>query len=259
MTNPHAQLAFRVVLMLVAVGLSGALVVVLVGMRLSSSGSGDGRLRARIGTALDGGRDRLAANTVRCADTSPRIVEDKGLPCVESVEHGHLADSPTVALPSLAGGCHWEDCVDVTALPIQVSAMPGLPGGLVTRQADNGLLDAVYLAWFHSGSIANDTPDGAELVIWARGRGVRPGGSVVAESAEIAGARWAVWLARDGARVRITYEPVTVVTAINGLDIRSFTLDAAVRGHVDPEWYLVAVEAGVTPGRGGAGNAHPPS
>jgi hypothetical protein len=257
--SPHAQLAFRAAIVLATVGLGGALVAALVGVVLSAVGSSESaatRLCGKIDTAPAGGADYLAQNNVWGADTPQCItVGDQSLR-VESAEHSRPPDGAPAASPSLVRGCHWEECTDVGDLPVQVSAMPGITSDLVTRQVDSGVFNAAYVVWFHSGPVANGTPDGAELVIWMRSRGgIRPGGSMVAGNVEISGARWNVWLARDGDRVRITYERVVEVTAVAGLDIRAFTLDSAMRGHIDPGWYLVAVEAGFNLWRGGAGNA----
>ncbi|MDX8035686.1 hypothetical protein SK803_36250 [Lentzea sp. BCCO 10_0856] len=259
MNSPHAQIAFRAAITLAAVGLGGALLAALVGVVLSvvgSSASATTRLCGKVDVAPAGGRDYLAQNNVWGADTPQCVaVGDQSLQ-VESAGHSRPPEGAPAASPSLIRGCHWEECTDVGDLPVQVSAMPEVTSDLVTRQVDTGVFNAAYVVWFHSGPVASGTPDGAELVIWMRSRGgIRPGGSMVAENVEVAGARWNVWLARDGGRTRITYERVVEVTAVSGLDIRAFTLDSTRRGHIDPRWYLVAVEAGFNLWRGGAGNA----
>ncbi|GGU38240.1 GH12 family glycosyl hydrolase domain-containing protein [Lentzea flava] len=258
MNSPHAQIAFRVALALAAAGLGGAFLAALIGVVLSlvgPSGTAVTRLCGKTDVAPAGGNDYLGQNNVWGADTAQCVaVGDQSLR-VETAAHDRPPDGAPAASPSLIRGCHWQDCTDVGDLPVRVSEMPEITSDWVTRQVDTGIFNAAYVVWFHSGPVASGTPDGAEMVIWMRSRGgVRPGGSVVAENVLISGARWNVWLARDGGRVRITYERLGEVVSVRGLDIRAFTMDSVARGHVLPGWYLVAVEAGFNLWRGGAGN-----
>ncbi|MGW6441623.1 GH12 family glycosyl hydrolase domain-containing protein [Lentzea sp. NPDC055074] len=257
--NPAAQIAFRVAVAFVALGLGGASVAALVGLVLSHVGPAGGAsvsLCARDAVVPAGGRDYLAQNNVWGAETAQCVtVGDQSLR-IESAEHDVPPQGAPAASPSLVRGCHWHECTDVGDLPVQVSAMPRVTSDWVSSQVDAGVFNAAYVVWFHSGPVAERTPDGAELVIWLRSRGdVRPGGVQLAREVPISDARWNVWLARDQDRVRITYERVGEVTAVKGLDISAFTEDSVGRGQVSRDWYLVAVEAGFNLWRGGAGNA----
>ncbi|MDX8147244.1 cellulose binding domain-containing protein [Lentzea sp. BCCO 10_0061] len=257
--NPSAHIAFRVAAAFVALGLGGALIAAIVGLVLTNVGpaaSASLSLCAKDGVAPAGGKDYLAQNNVWNAETPQCVtVGDQSLR-IESAAHDVSPQGAPAATPSLLKGCHWQDCTDVGDLPVQVSAMPRVTSDWVTSQVDTGVFNAAYVVWFHSGPVAEGTPDGAEMVIWLRSRGgVRPGGVMLAREVPISDARWNVWLARDQGRVRITYERVGETTAVRDLDISAFTGDSVGRGLVSPDWYLIAVEAGFNLWRGGAGNA----
>ncbi|MEV6719168.1 hypothetical protein AB0M48_44830 [Lentzea sp. NPDC051208] len=257
--NPAAHIAFRVAGAFVALGLGGALIAAIVGLVLSNVGPAAGStlsLCSRDGVAPAGGTDYFAQNNVWNAETPQCItVGDQSLR-IESAEHDVSPDGAPAATPSLVRGCHWQECTDVGGLPVQVSAMPRVTSDWVSSQVDAGVFNAAYVVWFHTGPVAEGTPDGAEMVIWLRGvGGVRPGGVLLAREVPISDARWNVWLARDQGRVRITYERVGEATTVKDLDISAFTGDSVGRGVVSPDWYLIAVEAGFNLWRGGAGNA----
>ncbi|ANZ40407.1 hypothetical protein BBK82_34710 [Lentzea guizhouensis] len=256
--NPAAQIAFRVAVAFVVLGLGGASVAAVVGLVLNNVGTAAAAkvsLCAKDAVAPAGGKDYLAQNNVWGADTPQCVtVGDQSLR-IDSAGHDVSPEGAPAATPSLVRGCHWHECTDVGDLPVQVSAMPRITSDWVSRQVDTGIFNAAYVVWFHSGPVANGTPDSAEVVIWLRSRGgVRPGGTLLAGETPIAGARWNVWLDRDQGRVRITYERVGEVTSVRGLDISAFTQDSVGRGQISPDWYLIAVEAGFNLWRGGAGN-----
>jgi len=257
--NPTAHIAFRVAAAFVVLGLGGALISALVGLVLTNVGpaaSASLSLCAKDGVAPAGGKDYLAQNNVWNADTPQCItVGDQSLR-IESAGHDVSPEGAPAASPSLLRGCHWQECTDVGGLPVRVSAMPRVTSDWVSSQVDTGIFNAAYVVWFHSGPVAEATPDGAEMVIWFRSRGgVKPGGVLLAREVTISDARWNVWLARDQGRVRITYERIGEATAVKDLDISAFTGDSVERGLVSPDWYLIAVEAGFNLWRGGAGNA----
>ncbi|HEX7306001.1 GH12 family glycosyl hydrolase domain-containing protein [Lentzea sp.] len=257
--SPSAQIAFRIAIGFLVIGLGGASVAAVVGLVLTnaaSSAAAKVSLCARDGVAPAGGDDYLAQNNVWNAETPQCVsVGDQSLR-IDTAAHDVRPGGAPAASPSLFRGCHWQECTDVGDLPVQVSKMPRITSDWVSEQVDTGVFNAAYVVWFHSGPVAEATPDGAEVVIWLRSRGgVRPGGSLLAGEVPIAGARWNVWLARDQDRVRITYERVGEVTEVSGLDISAFTEDAVGRGQISLDWYLVAVEAGFNLWRGGAGNA----
>ncbi|SDO67050.1 GH12 family glycosyl hydrolase domain-containing protein [Lentzea jiangxiensis] len=257
--NPAAQIAFRIAVGFVALGLGGASIAALVGLVLSRTGSpvaASVSLCGRDEIAPAGGKDYLAQNNVWNAGTPQCVVVGDQSLRIESAGHDVPPQGAPAATPSLWRGCHWQDCTDVGDLPVRVSAMPRITSDWVSSQVDAGTFNAAYVAWFHSGPVADGRPDGAEVVIWLRSRGgVRPGGVLLAREVPISGARWNVWLARDQGRVRVTYERVGEVTAVKGLDISAFTEDSVARGQVSQEHYLIAVEAGFNLWRGGAGNS----
>ncbi|HEX6347407.1 cellulose binding domain-containing protein [Umezawaea sp.] len=259
MSNPLAQLAFRVSLTIAAIGVGGAVLAAAVGLvllaALPSTAAGT-QLCGKNDVAPAGEGGYLAGNNVTGADTAQCVtVGDRALR-VDSAEHHLPVGGPPAASPSLLKGCHGTVCSEGGGLPVQVSRMPELTSSLVTTQAEDGDYAAAYTAWFHSGPEVAGRPDGAELAIWLRANGdARPAGMMVAGGMPISGASWDVWFERAQGLNRITYERVGDVTSVRDLDIRAFGKDAASRAWIKPDWYLVGVEAGFDLWRGGAGNS----
>lgn len=258
MSNPLAQLAFRVSLTIAAIGVCGAVLAAAVGLVLlaalpSAAGT---QLCGKTEFAPAGDREYLAGTNVTGADTAQCVtVSDQGLR-VDSAEHDRPAGGPPAASPSLLKGCHLDICSDNSGLPVQVARMPELTGTLVTTPAEGGDYASAYTAWFHSKPATKGVPDGAELVIWLRGNGdARPAGLMVAGAIPISGAGWDVWFEKAQGRDRITYERVGDVDSVHDLDIRAFGKDAVNRAWIKPDWYLIGVEAGFELWRGGAGNS----
>lgn len=259
MSNPLAQLAFRVSLTIAAIGVCGAVLAAAVGLVLLAalpSAAAGTQLCGKTEFAPAGDREYLAGTNVTGADTAQCVTVAAGSLRVDSAEHDRPADGPPAASPSLLKGCHQDVCSENSGLPVQVSRMPELTSTLVTTPAEDGDHASTYTAWFHSKPATEGPPDGAELVIWLRGNGdARPAGLMVAGAMPISGASWDVWFEKAEGRNRVTYERVGAVDSVRDLDIRAFGKDAANRAWLEPDWYLIGVEAGFDLWRGGAGNS----
>jgi hypothetical protein len=259
MSNPLAQLAFRVSLAIAAIGLCGAVLAAAVGLvllaALPSSAAGT-QLCGKAEFAPAGDRDYLAGTNVTGADTAQCVtVSDQALR-VDSAEHDRPVSGPPAASPSLLKGCHLDVCSENSGLPVQVSRMPELTSDIVTTPARDGDYASVYTAWFHSRPATTGAPDGAELVIWLRANGdARPSGVMVAAAMPISGASWDVWFEKAQGRNRVTYERVGAVDSVRDLDQRAFGKDSVTRAWIKPDWYLIGVEAGFDLWRGGEGNS----
>jgi cellulose binding protein with CBM2 domain/glycosyl hydrolase family 12 len=259
MSNPLAQLAFRVSLTIAAIGVCGAVLAAAVGLVLLAalpSAAAGTQLCGRTDFAPAGGEDYLAGTNVTGAGGAQCVtVSDQALR-VDSAEHDRPVSGPPAASPSLLKGCHLDVCSANSGLPVQVSRMPELTSDLVTTPAEDGDYASAYTAWFHSKPATEGVVDGAELVIWLRGNGdARPAGLMVAGGMPISGASWDVWFEKAQGRNRITYERVGDADSVRDLDIRAFGKDALNRAWVKPDWYLIGVEAGFDLWRGGAGNS----
>ena len=260
MSNPLAQLAFRVSLTIAAIGLCGTVLAAAVGLVLMAalpSAAAGTQVCGKNEVVPAGGADYLAgANVVGGVETGQCVtVGDQSLK-VDSAEHDRAPGGPPAATPSLLKGCHLGVCSENSGLPVQVSRLPELTSDLVTTQADDGDYAAAYTVWFHSRPAVDGPVDGAELAIWLHGNGeARPAGMMMAGALPISGASWDVWFEKAEGRNRITYERVGDVTSVDDLDVRAFGKDAVNRGWVKADWYLIGVEAGFDLWRGGAGNS----
>ncbi len=259
MSNPLAQLAFRVSLTIAAIGVCGAVLAAAVGLVLlaamPSSAVGT-QLCGKGDVAPAGSEEYLAGNNVVGADTAQCVTVGDRTLRVDSAEHDRPVGGPPAASPSLLKGCHQDVCSENSGLPVQVSRMPELTSNFVTTPAEDGDYAAAYTAWFHSKPAVAGLPDGAELAIWLRGNGdARPAGMMVAGAMPISGAGWDVWFEKAQGRNRITYERVGDANSVRDLDIRAFAKDAANRAWVEPDWFLIGVEAGFDLWRGGAGSS----
>jgi Cellulose binding domain/Glycosyl hydrolase family 12 len=259
MSNPLAQLAFRVSLTIAAIGVCGAVLAAAVGLVLLAalpSAAAGTQVCGGSDFVPAGGEDYLAGNNVVGADTAQCVtVGDQSLR-VDSAEHDRPVGGPPAASPSLLKGCHLDICSANSGLPVQVSRMPELTSNFVTTPARDGDYAAAYTAWFHSKPAVEGLPDGAELAIWLRANGdARPAGMMVAGAMPISGASWDVWFEKAQGLNRITYERVGAVDSVRDLDVRAFGKDAVNRRWVEPDWYLIGVEAGFDLWRGGAGNS----
>jgi hypothetical protein len=160
--------------------------------------------------------------------------------------------------PSIYQGCHWGACTSNSGLPIQVSA---LHTGTVTsdwstsQPGGGNAYDVAYDIWFNQTPTTNGQPNGAELMIWLNHNGrVRPFGSQVASNVSIGGRGYNVWFGNQGWNT-ISYTMTSPATSVSNLDIGQLAADAVSRGYIQPDWYLVDVEAGFELWRGGSGLA----
>ncbi|MCS7477577.1 cellulose binding domain-containing protein [Umezawaea endophytica] len=259
MSNPLAQLAFRVSLTIAAIGVCGAVLAAAVGLvllaALPSTAAGT-QVCGKNDVVPAGEKEYLAGNNVGGVDTAQCVTVGERKLRVDSAEHDLPVGGPPAASPSLLKGCHQDICSENSGLPVQVSRMPELTSNLVTTPAADGDYATAYTAWFHSKPAVEGLPDGAEMAIWLRANGdARPAGIMVAGAMPISGASWDVWFEKAQGRNRITYERVGDVDSVRGLDIRAFGKDAVNRAWVKPDWYLIGVEAGFDLWRGGAGNS----
>lgn len=261
MSHPLVQLAFRVSAIAAAAGVAAAVLAAAVGLILltvlpSTSTAATTQACGKADVVPAGGQDYLALNNVWNADTPQCVAVGDQTLRVDRAEHDLLPVGSPAASPALLKGCHWEICSDGGGLPVQVDRMPAVTSDWVSSLADAGTYSAAYAVWFHSEPTIDGAPDGAEMSIRLAGReAARPGGLLVGGSIPLSGASWDVWFEQAEGRNRIVYERIGDVSSVDGLDIRAFTRDSLGRGWVEPEWYLVGVEAGFHLWSGGTGNA----
>lgn len=162
--------------------------------------------------------------------------------------------------PSIYQGCHWGACSDNSVLPLQVRNIASATGSWSTTQPNRApssdAWDVAYDIWFNHAPTTNTRPDGAELMIWLNHHGSpQPEGTQV-DTTKIHGVRYQVWYAPQASPPYIAYVMTRGKDSVNHLDLLAIINDAAFNRHyLDPELYLIAVEAGFELWNGGAGLA----
>ncbi|HXR69415.1 cellulose binding domain-containing protein [Actinocrinis sp.] len=155
--------------------------------------------------------------------------------------------------PSIFKGCHWGLCTGNSGMPIQMSKLGSATSSWSTNQPSSGAYDVAYDIWFNSTPTTSGQPDGTEVMIWINSRGgVQPFGSQTG-SANIAGMNWNVWTGRQTSWNIISYVLNPGATSVSNLDLKAMFNDAVSRGSINPNHYLIDVEAGFEIWQGGQG------
>ncbi|MGC0420047.1 ricin-type beta-trefoil lectin domain protein [Embleya sp. AB8] len=163
------------------------------------------------------------------------------------------------AYPEIFEGCHWGTCTDPakTELPLPVREIGSATSSWSTRPTSTGNYNTAYDLWFNSTPTTDPSgqPDGAELMIWLDRRPASdsPPGTV----ANIGGVPYLAWQTTMSANGKtwplLGYRLQNPAASVTDLDLRAFVRDAVVRGVVNPDWHLIAVEAGFEIWNGGQG------
>src|SRR6266702_408666 len=157
--------------------------------------------------------------------------------------------------PSIYKGCHWGACTTGSGLPIQVSKLGTAVSSWSTTQPASGAFDVAYDIWINSTPTTNGQPDGTEVMIWLNSRGgVGPFGTNTGTS-NAAGHNWNVWTGRQTSWNIISYVLQGGGTSVTNLDIKAMLNDAVARGSINPNHFLIDVEAGTEIWNGGQGFA----
>jgi hypothetical protein len=157
--------------------------------------------------------------------------------------------------PSIYKGCHWGACTTGSGLPIQVSKLGTAVSSWSTTQPATGAYDVAYDIWINSTPTTNGQPDGTEVMIWLNSRGgVGPFGTNTGTS-NAAGHNWNVWTGRQTSWNIISYVLQGGGTSVTNLDIKAMLNDAVARGSINPNHFLIDVEAGTEIWNGGQGFA----
>jgi hypothetical protein len=178
---------------------------------------------------------------------------------VTSTSIAKPADGSPGGYPSVSYGCLYSYCTRRSGLPRMVASLtPGtVTSDWSTNQPASGSYDASYDIWFNTGPEFAGAPDGAEMMIWLGHRGgVQPLGTPQ-DTAQVDGGTYLIWYGYGANRSvpTITYEAVTPVKKVFGLDIADFVQDSVSRGYLEPYWYLIDVQSGFELWQGGQGLA----
>ncbi|TQV74202.1 PKD domain-containing protein [Exilibacterium tricleocarpae] len=210
-----------------------------------------GQICAKWGTLSVAGGEYTLQNNIWGADTAQCIspVGTTGFK-IDSANHSNFGGLPA-AYPSIFKGCHWEDCTPDSGMPVRVSDVNDAMLSWSFNTISGDTWNATAEAWFKTNAIPGP-PDGAELMLWLdHNGGVQPGGSFTG-TVSLAGATWEVWFTDSPGWNFVTYRR-QVPASSAALDLKPFIDDARARGYIDPNWYLMDMEAGFEVWQGGAG------
>ena len=176
---------------------------------------------------------------------------------ITSANHDKPLDGPPAAYPSIFKGCHWGNCTNNNSgMPRKVSSIFYANSSWSTVQPASGVYNVVYDLWLNQTTTTSGQPDGAELVIWLNYKGsIQPVGSLIAQAVSIAGAKWDVWSGTNNNINVVSYVRNVGVTSVSNLNLKAFLIDAKKRHYIQPDWYLIAVEAGFEIWQDGTGLA----
>jgi hypothetical protein len=161
--------------------------------------------------------------------------------------------------PSMSDGCFYGYCTKNSGLPRQVSGLTdeAVTSDWTTTQPAGGRYDVSYDIWFNTTAWTSGHPDGAEMMIWLADDGsVRPLGTPQG-TADIGGRSYLVWYGYGSGNSvpTVSYQAISPVSQVSDLDIAAFAQDAWQRGYLQPNWYLIDVQAGFELWQGGRGLA----
>lgn len=216
-----------------------------------SHAQSDNQICHKWGTLSVAGGEYTLQNNIWGADTAQCIspVAATGFK-IDSAEHANFGGLPA-SYPSIFKGCHWEDCTPDSGMPMRVSDVDSAAFSWSFNTIGGDTWNATAEAWFKTNPVPGP-PDGAELMLWFDHNGaVQPGGSLT-DTVVLAGTTWEVWFTDSPGWNFVTYRRTVPVNSA-ALDLKPFIDDATLRGYIDPDWYLMDMEAGFEVWRGGAG------
>ncbi|MGD0554070.1 MAG: hypothetical protein ABSA93_03725 [Streptosporangiaceae bacterium] len=169
------------------------------------------------------------------------------------------ADGSPGGYPSMSHGCFYGACTRRSGLPRLVSDLNDgtVTSDWTTTQPAGGRYDVAYDIWFNTTAWTSGAPDGAEMMIWLADDGsVRPLGTPQGITS-IGGRSYQVWFGygSGNSAPTVSYQATSPVSQVAGLDIAAFAQDALQRGYLQPNWYLIDVQAGFELWQGGQGLA----
>jgi len=216
---------------------------------------------ARAATSTCSGQGTIAAGDYEIqanewnSSAQQCITYNGGTSWTVSTADFNLSGGAPATYPSIFKGCHWGLCTPNSGLPVQMSKLGSATSSWSTTQPASGAYDVAYDIWFNSTPTTSGQPDGTEVMIWIDSRGgVAPFGSQTG-NATIAGHNWNVWTGRQTSWNIISYVLNPGAASVTNLDLKAMFNDAVTRGSINPDHYLIDIEAGFEIWQGGQGLA----
>ncbi len=207
-------------------------------------------------TTMQGGQYIYQQNEWNSSATQCASVDNStGAWTITQANFSLATNGAPATYPSSYKGCHWGTCTSGSGLPIQVSQLGSAVSSWSTTQVGSGAYDVAYDIWFDSNPAPTGQPNGTEIMIWINSRGgVQPFGSQTG-TGNIAGHSWNVWQGNQTSWKIISYVLQGGATSVSNLDIKAIIDDAAARGSLNRNHYLIDAEVGFEIWQGGQGLA----
>lgn len=159
------------------------------------------------------------------------------------------------AYPSIYRGCNWGTCTEGSGLPIEVADLTDPTVDWTTTQPHTGTYDVALDIWFNDSPYTSGAPHGSEMMVWLDATGgAHPAGQRNG-SANLDGFRFSVWHDGSPGSDYVAYSLLGGRTSVSDFDLGPLVVDAESRGYIEPDAYLIAVEAGFELWQGGSGLA----
>jgi hypothetical protein len=188
-----------------------------------------------------------AAKQVQCIVVQP----DTGSFVVDHADNNVRLNGAPASYPFIWKGCHWGLCTSKSGLPLQVGQIQTARSSWSVTTVPIGVWDIAYDVWINKTPTTPQGANGAEIMIWLNSHDMTPYGDNYG-TVTISGSTWNV--THTGFNVAfIVYRSTQDLTSVSDLDIKAFLDDAARKGWIRKDWYLITVDAGFELWRGGAG------
>jgi hypothetical protein len=197
------------------------------------------------------------------------VVDDYGFSITQR-EGSAPTDGAPLSYPAIYLGCHYGNCSPSNPLPLKIGDLNTATTSIsYTYSSDpSNIYDASYDIWLDpSPNPSLYVPNRQEVMIWLNSQGdmvpnpISFSGATPYTTTTIGGVSWNVFQGYNGANQVISFLPVSGQIASTVLDLKPFfdevkTVSSVleyVPARVTDEWYLISVQAGFEPWKGGVG------
>lgn len=170
---------------------------------------------------------------------------------VTSANHNLPTNGAPASYPNVQIGCHWGLCTPNNPLVSRKanSFVTLWADWSTTNSSASGVYNKSYDLWFNTTPTTSGQANAQELMIWYSRQGaIQPIGSLVATIA-VGSRTMEIW--RDGFTTTYMYKSGNPLS--HAISLKYFVDDAIARGYINPNWYLITIQAGYEIWQGGAG------
>lgn len=156
--------------------------------------------------------------------------------------HDISTGSVPASFPGIVYGWHYGTYFGAYNAPLRVEEVTRVPSSWRFSVPDDVRYDAAYDLWLHPEPNPPTLEGTVEIMIWVAERDVTPIGEKI-DQIELEGATWEVWFGPNSGFSTVTYRRTEGVSDFS-LELTGFVADAVTRSDLEPNWYLLSVEAG---------------